>query len=219
MEEKDKVVDTTTNSPASESKGNDTTVANGDKKPEDDKIDYKAELEKAQAQLKKAEFTIEKVKKEKSESNTKKDEDKEESNDVDEIDIEEKASSIAKSEIEKFKLEQTEDILADTIAKIATSPEHAELIRLTYQNRINKSGFNRSAILEDVSAAALLVEKPRFERQIKEMAQAVVSAKTTNTSGNVSSAKTETPDESIELSAADRKIMQKFGLSEKDLTK
>jgi len=223
MEDKKDKVDTTTNSPASENKGNDsTTKVEGDKKPdtEVDKVDYKAELEKVKVQLAQAEFTIQKEK-DKSKSNTKKDEDKEivEVDDDDKVDVEAKAASIAKSEIEKFKLEQTVDVLEDEISKLATSPEHAELIRLTYQNRINKSGFNRKAIIEDLSAAAILVEKPRFERQIKEMAKTVISKQTTNSSGSVSSAKTDAPEETIELSDADRKIMNKFGLTEKDLTK
>jgi hypothetical protein len=221
MEEKKDVVDTTTDSPASENKGNDSaTKVEGDKKPDADvdKIDYKAELEKVKTQLKQAEYTIQKEK-EKSKSDTKKDEDKVDVIDIDEEDVGAKASAIAKTEIEKFKMEQTLDVLEDEISKLATSPEHAELIKLTYQNRINKSGFNRKAIVDDLMAAALLVDRPKFERQLKEMAKTVISSKTTNTSGSTSSAKVDEGTQDVELSAADRKVMQKFGLTEKDLIK
>jgi septum formation inhibitor MinC len=206
-EDKNQEVEKTTDSPASENKGNEVVV---------EKVDYKAELEKTKEQLKKAEFTIEKIKKG-SESNTKKDNDTDIDRDID-AEIEERANKIAEATSNKVRQEMVQDTIDEEISKISESPEHAELIKLYYDKRIVKSGFSKQAVLDDINSAAILVNKPKAEAILKELKQKAVSNATKNGGGAISG-HAENVEAKIELSAADRRIMERFGLKEEDINK
>jgi hypothetical protein len=205
-----KEVDKTTDSPAQEEKGNEVKKEE-EIKVESDKVDYKAELEKAKDKISKAEFTIEKLKKESKSNNTKDD-------DADEQEIEDKATRIAEATSQKVRQEMVQDVIAEEISNRAESPEHAELLKLYYDKRIVKSGFSREAIKEDLDIAAMLVNKPKLEATMKELKQKAISNGTKNTGGQVS-AKADRPEDTIQLSDADRRIMQRFGLKESDINK
>lgn len=207
-EDTTKKVDTTTDAPAQEDKGNEVVV------------DYKVELEKAkkaledkETELKKAQFTIEKTKKDLKSNTTKDDEGVYEDEDTE---IEDKATKIAEVTTEKVRQEMVKDVIEEEISKRAESPEHAELLRLYYDKKIVKSGFSRSAITSDLDNAALLVNKPKLEATLKELKQKAISNGTKNTGGAVSG-QADKPDETLELSDADRRIMQRFGLKESDI--
>ena len=206
-EDKNPEVEITTDSPASENKGNEVVT---------DKVDYKAELEKTKEQLKKAEFAIEKAKKE-SKSNNTKDDDADIDRDID-AEIEERANKIAEATSNKVRQEMVQDTIDEEISKIAESSEHAELIKLYYDKRIVKSGFSKQAVLEDINSAALLVNKPKADAILRELKQKALSNATKGGAGAVSG-HVETAEDKIELSSADRRIMERFGLKEEDINK
>lgn len=204
MSEDTTKVDSTTNSQGSENKGT-----------EEVKVDYKVELETAKAKLTKAEFTIEKLKKDLKSNNTKDDEGVE--SDTEE-DIDERATKIAEVVSQKVRQEAVQDTISEEISKRAESPEHAELLKLYYDKRIVKTGFSKQSIAEDLDAAALLVNKPKIEAAMKELKQKAISNSTKGGSGQVTG-QAEKPSEELNLSDADRRVMQRFGLKEEDINK
>jgi hypothetical protein len=199
-EEIEKEVETTTDAPAQEDKGNTS---------KEEAVDYKAELEKAKKDLadkderiKQAEFTIVKLKKTP-------EEDGQGENDPEEI---------ARTVTDKVRQDMVIDTLEEEISKRAESPEHAELLKMYYDKRIQKSGFSRKAIADDLDAAALLVNKPKIDAALKEMKQKAISNGTKSNGGAVSGYAEEGKDE-VSYSAADRTIMQRFGIKEEDISK
>lgn len=110
--------------------------------------------------------------------------------------IQEKALETTKSEIEKFKLEQTKDTFEEILASMASTPEDQEAIRTAYNDSIVKSGFNKDSIKKDLEKAFILANQPKFETTIKELKQAHIS-KQTQSAGGGSSQQIETKDENL----------------------
>lgn len=142
--------------------------------PKKDEIDYAAELEKAKEQLKKAEYTIVKLKDKKEE----KPEDDDEPPAPPVVDIEkikEEAKNEAKAEIDKFKLDIVTDTVEDVISKATTNPKEAELIRHHYQHSIVRSGYSRADIAKDIARAKLIANEARLAAERAELIKAAGS--------------------------------------------
>lgn len=189
--------------------------------------DYKAELEAKQKELEQAQYTIIKLKtdkKEKNEGKENNEEDvstKENGKDIKE-DSEEEITKIVEERIESFKLEHTADVLDEELDNLTADPDKKELIKLTYNKRINKTGFNRLAIKADLMTALAIVDQPRLESTIKEMRQAAISRSTTTTSAPVAGQQIGDSSGMITesmLTPMDKKIMARHGLTLKDLNK
>lgn len=166
-EVKPSVVDTTTTPPAS-TEGTTTTTTGVD----EGAIDYKAELVKAQEQIKKAEHTIVDLKKS-----------KEEGGQVDPSAVEEIRQSLSEEFDKKFevaKLDLVKDAFEDELSLITSNPDERELIRLHYTNTIQKSGFDRRAIQGDLQRARLIANQPKIEKTVSELRQSAYSTKTTS---------------------------------------
>lgn len=139
--------------------------------------DYKAEYEKAlkekqerEEQLKKAEFTIEKLKSSESPA----------------VDIEKLKQEIAegfKKEIDTIKTTVTASIFEDEILRLSSNPDEAKLIRFHYENSIAKSGYDRSSIQKDLNNARTLANKPKTDAKIEEVKKSFVSGATMGSSG------------------------------------
>jgi hypothetical protein len=168
--------------------------------------DYKVELEAAKKELGQAQHTIIKLKGEKKEEAV--------------IEDEEKPKEDIDEKLEKFKAEQAKDTLEDELARLTDDPNKQELIRLHYDKRIVKTGFDRKAIKTDLADALAIVDKPRHEKTISELKQANISNKTKNTSGSAAGQDTggntgETRED--QLTPKDKQVMARAGITLKDV--
>ena len=112
-------------------------------------VDYKAETVKLQDRLNKAEFTIVKLRQE---------EGKKVAIDVDAV------QEVVRQEVEKFKVDTTKDTFESELANLSTDPAERELIRLNYDKKIVKSGFNKDAIRSDLMDAKILANRPKYRK-------------------------------------------------------
>jgi len=186
-------------------------VSTEEKKPEVIERDYKKEAEELRNQLGKAEHTIVTLKKEK----------KEDKEDDDPIIDQEEITQRVEDSLEKFKIEQSSEIFEDELTKLSSDPDKKALIKLTYEGKIIKGGFSRSAIQSDLATALAIVDRPRVEKTINELKQASISDKTKkggSASGqDITSQSGGITDEM--LSPIDRKIMARQGLTLEDINK
>ncbi len=179
-----------------------------------EEIDFKAELEKAKAakeekeeQLRKAEFTIEKLKS------------KKEAPEIDleaiEESIREKLSKEQEAKFEQLKTEQAKSLLESEIAKITSNPDEQELIRFNYENRIVKSGHDAKSISEDLNNAYLISNKPRLEKTMEELRKKAISNMTKN-GGEAAPSESKAPGAKLspEMEAWVKKTAAARGLSE-----
>lgn len=168
-------------------KGEETpeTPASGEEKKPDvkeDEVDYKAEAEKLKKQLGQAEHTIVKLKTDK-----KKDDEEVPPVSIDPDAFKEEVLGEAKKEIEKFKADFAKDSVEEVLGSLTSNPDERELIRLNYENRIQRTGYDRQSILSDMKAAQILANGPKFEKRINEMKEKVLSDKAKNITGDTTS--------------------------------
>jgi len=140
---------------------------NEESKPE---VDYAAELGIAQSKLEKAGNTIEKIKRQ----------NKELKNDDDEyIDYE---VEIEKRVAEKVKETMTSvgtDLAADTIESaledLSANVDERALIKHHYDNSLQRTGFSRQAIMQDLLNAKLLANQKSLSRERAELSAALIA--------------------------------------------
>lgn len=140
-------------------------VQDADTKVDDEVVvDYKSETVKLQEQLKKAEFTIVKLR-----------QDREGKSTIDADAVREVATQVATQEMEKFKADATKDLFEVELENLSTNPDERELIRLNYEKKIVKSGFNKDAIRSDLMDAKILANRPKYEKNLNELRQTIMS--------------------------------------------
>lgn len=128
-------------------------------------VDYKKQLEEEKARRERAEKKVVELKK----SNKS-------SVDVDEvISI---AKQALKEEFESQKAEEIDVTTSEILAQIATSPEEKELIEFHYANTINKSGYTKQSIYQDLTRAKLLANEQKLIKQNAELKKALISKST-----------------------------------------
>lgn len=175
-------------------------------------VDYTAEIEKLQKKLSQAEF---KLTQKNIEEKKKKEVDPYEALEIDEDIIDQKVN-------EKFgELEKkifTKDI-SEEISSISSNPEEQKLIRLIYETKINKSGYDRESIHEDIKLAHLIANKSRLEKIASEMKAKTISDNGKGVTGGSGgqAIKSDTDSGMVALTDEDKRFMQKFGLTEKDI--
>lgn len=138
----------------------------------DVEIDYKAELEKTQKRLQKAEHKLKK-------DNIERKKDVE----VDENAVEEMVERMVSERLTSAQKDQARDTFSDELANITDNDDERELIKLLYETRIVNTGFSRTAIKEDLAEARLLANASKYEKERKELLE---SAKAKQTMGNTS---------------------------------
>lgn len=155
-------------------------------------VDYKAELEKAQValkdkdnQLSKAEHKIVELKKESKEMPA-----------VDVDEIVEKIRGEASKDLEKFKVEMVADSIDATISTLSSNADEQALIKFHYENSVQKTGFTKNAIKDDISNAYLIANKPRIEKNFQELKTASLSKKTVS-GGSTTGQPDMTPDNKL----------------------
>ena len=128
---------------------------------EPEPIDYKALYEKEKAELEQAKFTL-----------TKKNiDDKNKQPELPDV------TEIVRQEVQKGLSSLQGDILDDELLAITNNPDERDLIRLKYESAINKTGFTRAAIRNDLLNAKLLANAPKYQTMSKEMAETIRSKK------------------------------------------
>jgi len=150
-----------------------------------DEIDYKAELEKVQNSLKKAEHTIVRQKKElKTESDVV----------IDEEDIAERIARQAQEKITNslsaFRQDDLNDFINDEITKETQSLDEAKLVRLIYDERFNQKPTTKKGIRELIADAKLLANKKRFVQENRELKESLASKNSISNAGVGESVKT-----------------------------
>jgi hypothetical protein len=201
-EEGEKKVDESEAAPASE-----------DKK-EDGAVDYKAELEKVQARLKKAEFKL--TQKDIEERKAKKSEGSEDEDDSGALDIRQQILSAKEEAKLELKREMAADTIQSELSKYADNPARQELIKFHYENTIKQSGFSREAIISDIELAAALADRSTSQKKIDEIQKAVDTAKTVKKTGAVSGVVVDQAGE-VKLSEREKRLLDRHGLSAKDI--
>ena len=141
---------------------------------EEPTIDYKAELEKERNRVKQAEFTIQRLKAKKPVV-----EEVEEPVEPEADDIDTRINAAVDIRLAQF----SEDFIEDGVNALTKDPDERELIKLKYQNSINKSGFTRQAIEYDLKQAQLLANAPKYQMRNREMAETLRSKQAITTAG------------------------------------
>jgi len=128
-------------------------------------IDYKALYEKEKEELDQAKYTL-----------TKKNIESKNKQPAPPIELPDVAE-IVRQEVQKGLSSLQGDILEDELLTITNDPDERNLIRLKYESAINKTGFTRAAIRNDLLNAKLLANAPKYQTINKEMAEALKSKK------------------------------------------
>ncbi len=181
IETDDTVEEITTVQPAPVVKPKEATPEVKTEVVEESEIDYKAELEKEQKRLSQAEFTIQRLKAKKPIVAPEVVE--EPIVEPVDTDLEERVAQRAE-EIVNTRLQQfSADVFEDELNAITTDVNERELIKLKYQNVINRTGFTRQAIRFDLTQAQLLANAPKYQKQTREMVETLRAKKAITVTG------------------------------------
>jgi hypothetical protein len=166
----------------------------------DQPVDYAVELEREkkareekEKELSQARHVIETLKKEKKERPAANDDDKPT---VDTDELIRQAKEEVSREVEKLKLEQSQDTLEEILKSASNDPKEQELIKFHYENSIVRKGFSRSAIIEDIENAKILANKAKYSKIISEVGKSQV-AQATRSGGSSSGQPVESSDEGL----------------------
>jgi len=215
-EAKEAKTDDSQQDPAPESTNSDETKSDNGAT-----VDYKAELEKirkekelAEQKLKKAEFALYKKSKEGKPKEESQDDDDFER--PDELKLKETMQRELARSKEEYKLELARDNVETELEKYADDLDRQELIKYHYENTINRSGYARVDIRKDLELAAFLADRPKFEAKMSEINKAIAAEKSKN-KGGIASGEKISDDTILELTDADKKLLNRHGLTEKDV--
>lgn len=182
---------------------------------DDGEIDYKAELAKVTAERDNYKTGLINLKKDKK---GKKNEEPDEVEEVEEVG-EDPASpdyldKLVSEKVSKIVGRLQGDMLADQIAeqvtKLTDNPDKQKLILHHYNNSIVKSGFSKNAIAGDLEIAMAIVDRKRILREKNELAEALKAKNSTGASAvKGANQDRKDPDPEIQLSAADKVILEK----------
>jgi hypothetical protein len=200
-------IDTDTNSSEDETNGGDNSQG--------ESLDYRELYEKEKEKLSKAEFKLyQKSKAEKearlSQRSTDGYIDPEEVQKV----VEEKAMAILQEQRQR----EAEDVLEEELVKLSNDEDERRLIRLMYENRIQQTGYTRSAIREDLQTAYLIANAPKLQRATAEKIEALKAKATLSQGGTAVGTNQDRPilkeDLTKHFSEQEIKFMQGRGWSE-----
>ncbi len=165
--------------------------------------ELKAENEKLSKNLSQAEYNIEKAKKEKKEA--------QENNDPD-------AVRRLEEEIKNLRSDLVTRDLQTHLSSIE-DPNKRELVKHHYENTIRQTGTDSASIQADLRKAESLVEAERLKRDNAELEASVTSKNTVSGSGSTAGKKIkgDVDNRNISLSDADKALLQRRGLSAKDV--
>ncbi|GEM_PF-6785493 len=203
------------NSPAPEStkKPEDQTLDENESKKSGstEQIDFKALLEEEKSKLARAEEKIVKLKKlgKKEVPTTNEDEDEEQDEDN-------KVRKLVANQVEKIRDQVRGEIVEsevdDLLSELSSNQDEKGLIRHIYENRLQKSGFSRAKIREDLENAKILANKSSLLKSNKELSEALKSKATTQTSPNFVSGARETAPSGPQYTPEERALLERYGV-------
>lgn len=129
-------------------------------------------------------------------------------------------TEVIDEKLEKFKVEQSAEILNDELVKLTDNPDKRALIKLTYDNKIVKGGFTRASIQADLTSALAIVDRPYQEKIIGELKKTSISDKTKIKVGQGAGQELPKTAGSVTeetLSDADKRIMARSGITLEDI--
>lgn len=180
---------------------------------EDESIDYQAEYEKVSKKLGKAEYKLDSQRKKLKEAKK----EATESTSVDVDQIREEILAESKQEIEKFKQDMSKDTYENVLYSMTNDDDERKLINFYYENRINKTGFSRQDITQDLEDARVLANKKRFEKTMGEMKKSMISKNTKTSQSSPASDGEDSEGVEITLSAEEKKLAAAYGLTPEEL--
>lgn len=207
MENETKPVETVTTEPLAPEVQTNEVVEPVDQ-PKEPSIDYAMEYEKEKERREKAEFAL--YKKKKAERAAKQTQEADSGVvDTDEIKKQVEDTFYAMNEAQREK--DAEDVIDEELMRLTSNPDELKLIRFKYDNAINKTGFSRLAIRQDLDDAKFLANKSRYLKEKSELAQSAISKQTiTNSGGGTNLDRpVHTDDLSKQFSKQDWEFMQK----------
>lgn len=190
-------------------------------KSDEKAVDYKAELERVQNELKekterlkKAEFTL--YKKNKAERTERQHEDDSDDTNESAEDVDERIAKILAQAKQEHLMTLAQDNLESELSNYSDDPDRQALIKYHYENTINRRGYARTDIKKDLEIAAFLADKPKFEARMSEVNKAIEAEKSKKKGGVAAGVKTEDATQ-LNLSEADKALLRRHGLTEKDV--
>ena len=166
----------------------------------DNAIDYKAQLEEAQARLKRAEDKIVKLKKQPSE----------EEEEVDEDRVAKLVAEQVGQLRDQVRGEIVESEVEDMLSEISNNPDERALIKHIYEHDLQSTGFTRTAIKERLQNAKILANKQALLKSNTELAEALASKSTISTTRSISSSSRPSQSEETKRSETDRRILARM---------
>ena len=208
-------VDETTDQPApvEETNTEESEIVEDDSKKIDSpepEIDYKAMLAEEKAKLQRAEDKIIKLKK------TKQSDEVHHRTEEEIGDVEDRVAELVKQQVTQIKDEVRGEIVEsevdDLLSEVSSGDDEKNLIKHIYENRLQRSGFTRASIREDLINAKILANKDTLIKSNKELSAALRSKTTTQSAPNFGSGtrKTESPKPSY--SAAEAALLKRYGV-------
>lgn len=204
----------TPETPTAENQNQENTAADTEKKSEETPIDYKTENERLLKQISQAEYKLKQKNIQNKQKQISPDED-EEAEEVPTVDIEE----MIKREVGKIGADLQRNTVEDIISSYTDNPDERALIRTVYQNQILKSGFDRASIEQDLGAAYAIANKPKLAKVMAEAIRAKDNRAPQGMGGGGHRIEGDVPTEDPQLSDADKKFMNAWGITNKDLKK
>ena len=108
------------------------------------------------------------------------------------------------------------DLLADVLTGI-TNEKERNLVKYHYENSIKPTGFTTLAIQKDVARARLIANEGKIAKENSEMKIALKAKHSTGNAGMGSNQDKTTFEQEPTYSPADKKLMERHGLTSKDI--
>lgn len=208
MENEIKPVEAVTTEPVAPQAEQNEVVTTEVEQPKAPELDYQKLYEADHKRLEQAEYAL--YKKKKAEKTARRIEEGETGViDADAVkqQVEEHFLAMAIAREEKM----SEDVIEEELNNLSSNPDERKLIRLKYDNQINKTGFSRLAIRQDLDDAKFLANKSRYQKEKTELMQSAISKATiTNSGGGTNLDRpTQTEDLSKQFTKQDWEFMQR----------
>lgn len=200
------------NAPVDNQNSNDSKLGEDEsKKPESSNaLDYAALYEAELAKRKRAEDKVVKLKKQSKSDVEIEDQDDEE--DVSEDRVEKLVLQQVTRMKDQLRSEVIESEVDDLIQDISSDVNEQKLIKHIYENGLQKSGFSRALIREDLANAKVLANRDLLIKSNKELSEALRSKATLSTARPSSSATRQVDKPEPQYSEADKKLLARISV-------
>lgn len=179
IKEEVKAVEPTTESSAPVVEPNEHPVETSQPSTPEPVLDYAALYEEEKKKLEKAEYTLYRKNKEERLKKLQ----VEETGIVDPEEVKKIVSDEVEALVAAQRQKDSEDLIVEELNNLTSDPDEQRLIRLKYENALNKTGFSRLAIRQDLSDAQFLANKSKYLKEKSELKQTVIAKKAVINSG------------------------------------